>query len=59
MIELPVDIVGEQTRRRIDGKLNGGGAEMSLETVNGGVKIGKLRLDDLTIGVRAGVADAA
>lgn len=42
VIELPVDIVGEQTRRRIDGKLNGGGAKISLETVNGGVKIGKL-----------------
>ena len=37
-----MDIVGEHTRRRIDGKLNGGGAKISLETVNGGVKIGKL-----------------
>lgn len=26
-------------RRRVDGKLNGGGARISLETVNGGVKI--------------------
>jgi hypothetical protein len=42
VIELPVDIVGEQTRRRIDGKMNGGGAKISLETVNGGVRIGKL-----------------
>jgi hypothetical protein len=32
---------GEQTRRRVDGKLNGGGARVSLETVNGGVKIGR------------------
>jgi putative adhesin len=40
--ELPVEVLGEQTRRRIDGKLNGGGAKISLETVNGGVRIGKL-----------------
>ena len=40
--ELPVDVVGEQSRRRIDGTLNGGGAKISLETVNGGVRIAKL-----------------
>ncbi len=28
-------------RRRLDGQLNGGGARVSMETVNGGVKIGK------------------
>lgn len=28
-------------RRRLDGKLNGGGARVSLETVNGGVKISR------------------
>jgi DUF4097 and DUF4098 domain-containing protein YvlB len=36
---LDVVVMGEQTRRRLDGKLNGGGARVSMETVNGGVKI--------------------
>ena len=30
-------------RRRLDGQLNGGGARVSLETVNGGVKILRTR----------------
>ena len=34
-----LETVGEQTRRRLEGKLNGGGARISLETVNGGVRI--------------------
>jgi hypothetical protein len=38
---LDVVTVGEQTRRRLDGQLNGGGARVTIETVNGGVKIGK------------------
>jgi Putative adhesin len=38
---LDVVTVGEQTRRRLDGQLNGGGARVTLETVNGGVKIGR------------------
>lgn len=38
---LQLELVGEQTRRRLDGKLNGGGARVSMETVNGGVKIGR------------------
>lgn len=37
--DLPLEIVGEQNRRRLDAKLNGGGARVSLETVNGGVNI--------------------
>jgi hypothetical protein len=32
-------MVGEQNRRRLDATLNGGGAKVSLETVNGGVTI--------------------
>jgi hypothetical protein len=39
--ELPLETIGEQSRRRLDAKLNGGGARISLETVNGGVKIGR------------------
>jgi hypothetical protein len=38
---LDLQIQGEQTRRRLEGKLNGGGARVTLETVNGGVKIGR------------------
>lgn len=38
---LDVEVVGEKTRRRLDGKLNGGGARVSMETVNGGVKIAR------------------
>jgi DUF4097 and DUF4098 domain-containing protein YvlB len=30
---------GTQSRRRIDAKLNGGGARIDLETTNGGIKI--------------------
>jgi hypothetical protein len=41
VLNLPLEIVGEQSKRRLDGKLNGGGASISLETVNGGVKIGR------------------
>jgi hypothetical protein len=37
---LPIEVTGEQTRRRVDAKLNGGGARINLETVNGGVRIG-------------------
>jgi len=31
---------GEQSRRRVAGKLNGGGARVTVETTNGGVRIG-------------------
>jgi DUF4097 and DUF4098 domain-containing protein YvlB len=41
VMDLPIAIEGEQSKRRLDGKLNGGGARVSLETVNGGVKIGR------------------
>jgi Putative adhesin len=39
---LDLQITGEQTRRRLDGTLNGGGAKVSLETTNGGVKLSKV-----------------
>lgn len=39
--DLPLEVVGEQSRRRLEGKLNGGGANISLETVNGGVRISR------------------
>jgi hypothetical protein len=38
---IEVEMTGEQTRRRRAGKLNGGGTRVSMETVNGGVKIGR------------------
>lgn len=37
--DLTLEMVGEQNRRRLDATLNGGGAKVSLETVNGGVTI--------------------
>ena len=39
---LPLEMVGEQNRRRLDAKLNGGGARITLDTVNGGVGISRL-----------------
>jgi hypothetical protein len=39
--DLALEATGEQTRRRFSGKLNGGGVRVSMETVNGGVKIGR------------------
>ena len=38
---LSLEIVGEQTRRKVEGKLNGGGARVNLETTNGGVRISR------------------
>ena len=39
--DLGLEMIGDQNRRRLDAKLNGGGARISLETVNGGVRIGR------------------
>jgi hypothetical protein len=41
VVDLNLVESGEQTRRRVEGQLNGGGARVTLETVNGGVKIAK------------------
>jgi hypothetical protein len=38
---LDLELTGEQTRRRLSGTLNGGGARVSVETTNGGVRISK------------------
>ena len=45
---LDVERTGEQNRRRLEGTLNGGGARVSLETTNGGVRIsgGALEAED-------------
>ena len=37
--DLPLTVDGEQTRRRLNGRLNGGGARIDLQTTNGGVSI--------------------
>ncbi len=37
---LTLAVEGEQSRRRVRGALNGGGARIDLQTTNGGVKIG-------------------
>jgi hypothetical protein len=36
---LALTVSGEQTRRRIEGTLNGGGARVELSTTNGGVRV--------------------
>lgn len=38
--DLKVEVVGEVSRRRLDGRLNGGGARVRLETTNGGIRLG-------------------
>lgn len=37
--DLPFVVDGEQTRRRVQGTLNGGGARIDLQTTNGGVSV--------------------
>jgi hypothetical protein len=41
VLELDVDVQGEQTRRRLEGTLNGGGARVNLSTTNGGVRVAR------------------
>jgi hypothetical protein len=36
---LELDSIGQQTRRRLDARLNGGGARVRLEGTNGGIRI--------------------
>ncbi len=36
---LNVDTIGEQTRRRLEGRLNGGGPRVRIEGTNGGIRI--------------------
>lgn len=38
---LELELSGEQSRRRLEGQLNGGGARVSLSTTNGGVRLTK------------------
>jgi DUF4097 and DUF4098 domain-containing protein YvlB len=37
---LNIERVGESTRRKLEGRLNGGGPRVRLETTNGGVHVG-------------------
>ena len=39
--DLELEIIGEQTRRKVEGKMNGGGARVTLETTNGGVRLSR------------------
>lgn len=39
--DLPFEKVGESSRRRLKGQINGGGPELRLETVNGGISVGR------------------
>lgn len=38
---LELQLTGEQTRRRLEGTLNGGGARVTLQTTNGGARLSK------------------
>ena len=40
--DLEIELVGEQNRRRLEGKMNGGGSRVELATVNGGVHLSPL-----------------
>jgi hypothetical protein len=37
--DLPIETVGEQSRRRLDGRMNGGGSPVELATTNGGIHL--------------------
>lgn len=36
---LQLETIGESSRRRLDGRLNGGGPRLSLEGTNGGIRV--------------------
>jgi hypothetical protein len=36
---LEMEVIGEQTRRRLEGRLNGGGPRIQIEGTNGGIKL--------------------
>jgi hypothetical protein len=36
---LPIELIGEATRRRLQGRLNGGGPRIALDGTNGGIRI--------------------
>jgi DUF4097 and DUF4098 domain-containing protein YvlB len=38
---LSLEIIGEQTRRKVEGKLNGGGTRVVLDTTNGGIRLSR------------------
>ena len=37
--DLPIETSGEHNRRRLDGRLNGGGARIEIEGTNGGITL--------------------
>jgi DUF4097 and DUF4098 domain-containing protein YvlB len=39
--DLTFEKVGEATKRKLDGRINGGGAPVKLETVNGSIRVGR------------------
>ena len=36
---LPIDATGENTRRRLEGRMNGGGPRLDIDGVNGGIRL--------------------
>jgi hypothetical protein len=39
LTDLPLEVIGEQSRRRLDGRLNGGGPDVRIAGTNGGIRI--------------------
>src|SRR5205823_1070615 len=37
--DLPIETIGENNRRRLEGRLNGGGARIQIEGTNGGITL--------------------
>ena len=37
--DLPIDVTGENSRRRLEGRLNGGGPRLQIEGTNGGITL--------------------
>jgi len=56
--DLPFEKDATSSRRRVDGKINGGGVPLKLETVNGGVRV-RLTGPDDKAGSKAGVKGSA
>ena len=46
--DLPFEKDADNNRRKVDGKINGGGAPLRLETVNGGVRVKAIGVETKT-----------
>jgi len=42
LVDLPFEKTSEASRKKLEGRVNGGGASITAETVNGGIRIGRV-----------------